>query len=65
MKDGGEYEFRLTSYPSLVCVTPAWHALPPGVYRWFEYENFLECELPDWDERANQTWSLEESHEAG
>jgi hypothetical protein len=52
------YEFAPNRYPVLVCKTPLDHT-PSWWRRWFAYETGLECDLPDWEDRANAEYQLE------
>ncbi len=50
-----EYVMRCDRYCQLVIGTP--HRIEiPGLRRWFEYTSETDCDLDDWEERANAEW---------
>lgn len=50
-----EYVMHVGAYPALVIGTP--HRIEiPGLRRWFEYTSDTDCDLEDWEDRANSEW---------
>lgn len=61
MSKTSDYEFRVTSYQSLRFKTPTAYLLSASVMaelrRWADYD-VLFADAPEWEDRANQTWSI-------